>query len=64
MTATPHSQLPEHCATCGADWPKGRFYALCPSCNAGVPCHADTTDEIAPDPACGGSRKRMREVPQ
>ena len=56
--STPHSRLPLHCAVCGEDWP---VYArsLCPNCHAGLSCRADTTDMVAPDPPCGGSRRRL-----
>lgn len=55
---TAHSMLPPHCAVCGANWPKG-YNGICRSCRAGLPCRADTTDEVAPDPPCAGSRLRL-----
>ena len=62
MTRTPHSLLPIHCATCGEDWPEDRI-GPCPNCPTGLPCRADTTDEVAPDPPCAGSRKRLENLP-
>lgn len=53
-----HHELPAHCSTCGIDWPKG-YHGICRNCRSGLPCRADTTDTVAPDPPCGGSRKRM-----
>jgi hypothetical protein len=55
-----HSELPRHCSTCGVDWPDG-VHGLCRSCRAGLPCRADTTDAVAPDPPCGGSRARLSD---
>ena len=55
-----HSDLPSHCSTCGADWP-ANHHNVCPSCKAGLSCRADTTDAVAPDPPCMGSR--LRGVP-
>lgn len=52
-----HSDLPAHCAVCGEDWPDG-YNGVCKSCRSGLPCHADTTDTVAPDPPCAGSRAR------
>lgn len=63
MPETIHSLLPSHCATCGVDWPKG-YNGICRSCGAGLPCRADTTDEVAPDPPCQGMRFRgVRAAP-
>lgn len=53
-----HSDLPKHCSTCGDNWPENA-YAVCPSCGAGLCCRADTTDTVAPDPPCSGSRLRL-----
>lgn len=58
----PHHLLPQHCSTCGMDWPKGA-HGLCPTCKAGLPCRADTTDTVAPDPPCAGSRLQRGLVP-
>ena len=58
---TPHAMLPRHCGNCGQDWPEraGRPYqGVCTHCNAGLPCRADTTDRVAPDEPCRGSRLR------
>lgn len=52
-----HSDLPAHCTTCGVDWP-AKHQGICPSCKAGLPCRTDTTDTVAPDPPCAGSRLR------
>lgn len=56
-----HRELPKHCAVCGCDWPAGH-HSLCKTCGSGLPCRADTTDTVAPDPPCQGSRNRL--VPQ
>ena len=53
-----HSELPQHCAVCGKDWPDDAN-GLCPHCHAGLSCRADTTDTVAPDPPCAGSRQRL-----
>lgn len=55
--ATPHSMFPKHCAMCGDDWPDNH-HGLCRACGAGLPCRADTTDTVAPDPPCSGIRLR------
>jgi hypothetical protein len=67
-TPIPHDWLPAHCSVCGDRWPR-RFDVMtqrqitdpavtqCPSCHAGLPCRADTTDTVAPDPPCMGSRR-------
>ncbi|MDB5716331.1 MAG: hypothetical protein JWO15_3728 [Sphingomonadales bacterium] len=52
---TAHSLLGPHCAVCGTTWPP-KAYGLCTKCHAGLPCRADTTDLVAPDPPCAGSR--------
>lgn len=53
-----HSDLPQHCSTCGIDWPPG-YNGTCRECRSGLPCRADTTDPVAPDPPCAGSRGRL-----
>lgn len=58
MPETAHSRLPRHCAVCGVDWPDGH-QGVCRSCGAGLSCRADTTDSMAPDPPCAGSRHRL-----
>jgi len=58
MTTTPHSTLPRHCGSCGEDWPDGAN-GICPRCRSGLACRADTTDPVAPDPPCAGSRDRL-----
>lgn len=52
-----HSDLRKHCSTCGIDWPNDNN-GICRSCSAGLCCRADTTDAVAPDPPCAGSRLR------
>lgn len=60
MTPTPHSRLPRHCHNCGEDWP-AKATGLCPRCHQGLACRADTTDPVAPDPPCPGSRLRFKK---
>lgn len=58
-----HSDLPQHCPLCGADWPADH-HGPCRECRNGFPCRADTTDTVAPDPPCAGSRRRLDEGEQ
>jgi hypothetical protein len=45
-----------HCTVCGK--PSTGFHAAC----GALPCQADTTDPIAPDPPCPGYRRQVREA--
>lgn len=58
MSETAHSRLPRHCAVCGIDWPD-HWHGICRACGAGLACRADTTDSVAPDSPCAGSRHRL-----
>ena len=52
------AEMTKICEVCG-----GKTYTSpCPSCRAGLPCRADTTDEVAPDPPCMGSGTRLAEA--
>lgn len=46
-----HADMPSHCAVCGVLW-RQSWQGVCRSCRAGLPCRADTTDTVAPDPPC------------
>ena len=53
-------RIGHHCGQCGNRWPRdshGRPVrdVFCPSCGS-LPCRADTTDPVAPDPPCAGYR--------
>lgn len=58
-----HADAPNHCSCCGIDWPKG-YHGICRECRAGLPCRADTTDTVAPDPPCLGWKYRDGKIEQ
>lgn len=54
-------QIGHHCGQCGTPWARnksGRYVraVFCDHCGS-MPCRADTTDPVAPDPPCMGYRR-------
>lgn len=54
-----HTKLGPHCGTCGADWDD--CVMICPVCDSGLACRADTGNTPGSEIYCIGSQRRYRD---